>query len=87
MPIHNFSPSLSRGYSATSDEDYDPLDEAVIRFAANQRTSCVNVRPIDDAEVEGDETVFLSLSHESDLDRRIDVSSTRTTIIIIDHDS
>ena len=59
----------------------------MIRFAANQRTSCVNVTLIDDGGVEGDETVFVTLSHDSDLDRRIDVSTTRTTVIITDQDS
>ena len=47
---------------------------------------CVNVTPFDDAEVEGDETFVVSLSHDSDLDRRIHLNPNRATVIIVDDD-
>ena len=47
---------------------------------------CVNVTPFDDAEVEGDETFVVSLSHDSDLDRRINLNPDRATVIIEDDD-
>ena len=46
----------------------------------------MNVTPLDDAEVEGDETFDVSLSHDSDLDRRIRINPNRATVTIIDDD-
>ena len=46
----------------------------------------MNVTPLDDAEVEGDETFGVSLSHDSDLNRRIHLNPNRATVIIVDDD-
>ena len=77
---------LSHGDSASADDDYTSLTREELRFAANQRRKCVNVTPLDDGEVEGDETFGVSLSHDSDLDRRIHLNPNRATVIIVDDD-
>ena len=83
---HTLSLSLSHGDSASADDDYTSLDREEFRFAANQRKLCVNATPLDDAEVEGDETFVVSLSHDSDLNRRIHLNPNRATVIIVDDD-
>ena len=75
----------THGDSASADDDYIPYREP-LRFAPNQRRVCVIVTPLDDAGVEEDETFVVSLSHDSDLDRRIHLNPNRATVIIVDDD-
>ena len=85
-PPPSLTHSLSHGDSASADDDYIPLTREQLRFAPNQRRVCVNVTPLDDAGVEEDETFVVSLSHDSDLDRRIHLNPNRATVIIVDDD-
>ena len=46
----------------------------------------MNVTPLDDAGLEEDETFVVSLSHDSDLDRKIHLNPNRATVLIVDDD-
>ena len=62
--------------------------ETILRFAAAQDRVCVAVPIVNDGEVEGGETFYISLSEDPNhpLDSRIRLTPNRATVTIIDDD-
>ena len=82
----SFTVSLSL-YLADESDDYTVV-ETTLRFAGNQDRACVAVPIVNDGEVEGDETFYISLSEDPNnpLDSRISLNPNRATVTIIDDD-
>ena len=62
-----------------------------MRFAGGQERECVLIRPLDDGEVEGDETFSVSLvsvvdNPDNPLEHRIHLYPNRATLTISDDD-
>ena len=83
----SFTVSLSL-YLADESSDYTVV-ETTLRFAGNQGSaSCAAVPIVNDGEVEGGETFYVSLSEDPNhpLDSRIRLTPNRATVTIIDDD-
>ena len=69
----------SVGGSATAGDDYDAAaGTGVLTFAAGERKKTIEVRTVDDAVVEGDETLTVTLSNPSGATLGSNVSATVT---------
>ena len=69
----------SVGGSATAGDDYDTAaGTGVLTFAAGERKKTIEVRTVDDAVVEGDETLTVTLSNPSGATLGSNVSATVT---------
>ena len=73
-------------YLANESADYTA--QMTVRFAGAQNRACVAVPIVNDGEVEGDETFYISLSEDpnSPLDSRIRLTPKQTTVTILDDD-
>ena len=74
-------------YLANESDDYTAV-QVTVRFAGFQNRTCVPVPIVNDGEVEGDETFYISLSEDpsNPLDSRIHLTPSRATVTIIDDD-
>ncbi|MGM3308239.1 Calx-beta domain-containing protein [Anabaena sp. WFMT] len=83
----NLSSALTVNYTisgtATNDTDYNNITNSVT-FAANFSTATVNINPIDDSLVEGNETLVLTLASSSNYTIG---SANSSTVTIADNDT
>ena len=70
---------------AISPDDYGTISKEIM-IAPCQPRVCVDVSIVDDAVIENDETLSMSLSSPSDLDSRIILFPNRSQVIINDND-
>ncbi|MCP9824942.1 S8 family serine peptidase [Synechococcus sp. EJ6-Ellesmere] len=75
--------NFSLGGTATSGLDYTPGLGTSISFASNQTTATLTITPMDDTEVEGPETLTLTLV----ADAAYSIGTALATITIADNDS
>ena len=73
-------------FSASSPEDYTAVTEQRERFPPCTSEICINIATNDDELVEGEETFTVSLKKSDDLDQRISIGRSTSTVAIEDED-